>query len=245
MRLYEIFLTEYFNDSYMVFDESKEDVYKDNFYLRDNLQIKIVSPVISKSKNRDKIIEFTGKFMDEHASSFATSGPVKSVAFTAKETGFFYELFNTTPETRIDIYTKMVEETYYGKISKFITGWVTNAPHKLILTAILCEACKNNWEDMITCCEYLWAFSEYPIVYAEFWKTGVKEDVMNYTIEHLGNKFKVKQTKNIQELLKYDTTTAVEFYKEDLKIAADNTYIDLMSIVLAIILIILFYIFHH
>jgi hypothetical protein len=51
---------------------------------------------------------------------------------------------------------------------------------------------------------------------------------MNYTIEHLGAKFKVKQVKNIRDLLKYDATIAVNFYKEQLKGGADNVYMDLI-----------------
>ena len=52
---------------------------------------------------------------------------------------------------------------------------------------------------------------------------------MNYTIEHLGNKYKIRDMANIQELLKYDSTKAVEMYKDKfIPKCADNVYMDLM-----------------
>ena len=78
------------------------------------------------------------------------------------------------------------------------------------------------------CCEYLWAFSEYPILYRDFWPTGVKEDVMDYTIEHLGTKFTIKKVPNLQALLKYDAHASVANKYELLKSGVDNAYTDFM-----------------
>jgi len=234
MRPYEIFLREYedaefIEDDLDCFDESeKPGVHKDGYYFKTNLQEKIVAPVIATQKNRDAIIEFTGKFMDENADKLSTSGPVYMVTFSAKETTFFYEMFNITGEQIIDLYLNMINETYFGKISKSFTGWVKHAPHKILIVAILTEAYMKDYTDLIECCEYILGLCDYPIIYREYWKTGVKEEVMNYTIEHLGTKFKIKQCKNILELIKYDATIAVEFYADALKIGADNTYLDLI-----------------
>jgi len=248
--LYRMFIQEYIEDAneemnkYLgeenkplyLFDEegeenAKKDVYKINYFLRDNLQIPYVSDVLSKKINQDKLIEFTGKFMDDHANQLSTSGPVYTFTFGDKETSFLYELFNVNAEKLLDLWYKTIEETYYGNISAFFTGWIQNAPHKLLMVAMLIESVQKGYEDMITCCEYLWAFAEYPIIYREYWKTGVKEDVMNYTIEHLGNKFKIKVKKlnNLQALLKYDATSAVLSFMDRLKEGADNVYADFMQ----------------
>lgn len=209
-------------------EQIKTPVYKENYYLRENLQNRFVKDVISKPVNQEKIIEFTGKFLDEHAFQLSTSGPIHMFTFGEKETKFLYELFGVTPELILELFNNMIEEAFFGKLSKFIRAWVEKAPHKLLITCMLIDALQNDYEDIITCCEYIWAFCEYPILFRKQWPTGVKEDVMNYTIEHLGTKFKIKKVKNLQGLLKYDANSSVASMKERLKTGADNTYTDFM-----------------
>lgn len=234
MNYFDYFMENYVLDVYEEIEEfleNKEDVYKENYYLRDNLQIPYVSKELAKPKVRDEIIEFVGRFLDEHSYQLSTSGPVHTFTFSDKEVSVLYKLFNVNGEMLYSLYENMIEETYYGKISKFITGWVKHAPHKILLMAILTEAAQKGYDDIIECCEYMWIFTEYPIIYREYWKTGVKEEVMNYTIEHLGSKFKiiVHGLKNLQQLLKYDAHSAVSSFIEKIKSnGSDNLYIDLM-----------------
>ena len=210
------------------YEEDNDPVNKENYVMRDTIQIPKITPELAKRRVQDEIIEFVGNYMDEHAKQLSTSGPVHIITFGTKETKFLYDTFHTSGEELIDTYKKMVQETYFGKISKFITGWIMNAPHKLLITAILVDALQHDYPDIVDAMEYLWAFTEYPILYREFWRTGVKEDVMNYTIEHLGTKFKITKTKNLQEFLKYDATKAVDSRIDKLKTGVDNEYIDLM-----------------
>lgn len=104
-----------------------------------------------------------------------------------------------------------------------------NAPYKILLNAMLIEAIQKGYTDIVECCEYLWAFAQYPLVYREFWKTGVREDVMNYTIEHLAGKFKVKKVQTLQGLLKYDAHSSVDKFTDRLSTGADNVYTDFMQ----------------
>lgn len=209
-------------------DENNNPVYKEGYVFRDQLQSKYITPALAKNRVQDQILQFTSDFRESHVTQLSTSGPVYTFTFGQKEIKPIYDLFSIDGDTLIQIYNEMVQDTYFGKISKFFTGWVENAPHKILMTSILVDAFQNNYPYMIECMEYLYAFTEYPILYRKYWKTGVREDVMNYTIEHLGPKFKVKQVKNLRDLLKYDTTTAVEFYKDQLTKGVDNVYIDLM-----------------
>ena len=216
-------------DEYL-YEEGEENnsVYKLNYYFRDHLQLPKITPQLAKSRVKEAIIELTGNYMDKHSKELSSAGPVYQMTFGAAETKVLYDLFGLSPEIIVDTYNEVVKETYNGSISKFITGWVDNAPHKILLLSILVDAVQNDYKDIIECVEYLWAFSEYPMLYKEFWKTGVKEDVMNYTIEHLGNKFKIKKMANLQELLKYDATKPIQSYIEKLKTGYDHVYIDLL-----------------
>lgn len=226
----------YFVEAAIAFDEAEDSsmegkpgVYKINYYMRDHLQTPFITKVLAKSKSRDTIIENVGRFIDTHSSQLGTSGPVYSFKFDEPEVKFLYDLFAITGDQIIKIFNDMVQETYYGKIAKFIDGWVKNSPHKVLITAVLIDALQNGYEDIVTCCEYMWAFSEYPLIYHHFWKTGVKEDVMDYTIEHLGSKYKVKKVNNLRGLLKYDAHSSVEFMSDRLKAGVDHAYADLMN----------------
>ena len=211
----------------LINEEGKDPVYKENYYLREHLQTPLITPVLANQKNRDEIVDFTGRFIDKHANQLSTSGPVYIFTFGEKEVQPLYDMFNVNGELLLNLYREMVKETYFGKISKVYDGFFEKAPHKILLVAILIDAIQNGYDDIRTCNEYLWAFTEYPILYRKSWTTGVKEDVMNYTIEHLGNKFKIKKMKNLQELLKYDANKSVENKLDQLKQGADNVYCDL------------------
>lgn len=220
-------MEEYKNE--LLMEANKEDVYKINYIFKNDLQLKFIHPVLESNSNRNKLIEFTGRFIDAHAQELSASGPIYQFTFGDRETRFLYELFGIDNKVILEIYDKVVQETYYGKISKFITGWIQNAPHKILLTAILCEAVQQNYEDIIECIACLWPFSEYPILYRISFPLGVNEDVMNYTIEHLGAKYKIRKVKNLQELLVSDGRAAVNHFTDILKTGQDNVYVDIMQ----------------
>ncbi len=207
--------------------EDKEGVYKTNYYFRDNLQTKYISTPLAKESVRDSIVEFVGKYIDDHSTQLSTAGPVLVFTFSTKEANVLYEIFGVNGDQIIELYHKMIDETYNGKISPFFTTWFVNAPHKLLITAMLIEAVQKGYNDIVECCEYMWAFSEYALMYREFWKTGVNEEVMKYTIEHLGSKYIITQMMNLQGLLKYDAHSSVMAHMESLKQGVDNVYIDL------------------
>lgn len=241
MGLYEFFASDYLQEYMMeaeddmrkFFEENEEEPfkskpYKENYYLRDHLQKPKISSVLADQKNRDKIVEYVGTFLDDHVKQLSTPGPIYAFTFGEKETQIFYDMFGLKPADLLTMYDEMIQETWNGQISKFFTGWVKHAPHKLMITAMLIDAIQNGYDDIIECCEYIWAFCEYAIVFRGFWSSGVKPELMEYTIEHLGAKYKIKKVKNLQELLKYDAHSSVVAMTERLRIGMDHTYTDFM-----------------
>lgn len=211
--------------------EAKEGVYKDNFYFRDHLQVPYISKELSKSKTRDAIVELVNKFLDEHVDQLSTSGPVYTFTFADKETKILYELFNITPEKIIEIYNNVVAETYFGDIDQSFTGWVKQAPHKILLNAILIESLQHGYDDMIECVKWMYAFTEYPILYRKYWSLGVKKELMDYTIEHLSSKYKITNMKNIQDLLFYHSNKVITSKDDVIKVGMDNVYLDLIRLI--------------
>lgn len=233
MQNYSLFMRDFLEenspDDYKeLFSEAKEGIYKENYYMKENLQLPIVAPVLAKSKNRDFIIDFVGTFIDRHSKQLSTSGPVYSFTFGEKELKPILDLFNVTIDQLLNIYKEMIKATYNGKISKVYTGLIDNAAQKILFVAMIIDSYQNGYDDIIECCEYMFAFTEYPIIYRKEWSLGVQEDVMNYTIEHLNSKYKLRQFRNIQELLKYDTTRSIVFYDKMYTKGPDNLYNDII-----------------
>ena len=222
MRETKVFYTD------AITEAGKEGVYKTGYVFRDRLQTPVVSPILAKEGNRDKVIDFVGTFIDTHNHELSTSGPVYTWTFGTKQFEPMYELFNTNADDLVKLYVDMVEDTYGGKIYKVFSGWVKAAPHKILLNAMIAEAIQKGYNEILDCCEYMYAFTEYPILYRKYWATGVKEEVMDYTIEHLGAKYKIKQCKTILELLKYDASTATKAFADKFETAEDNVYMDYM-----------------
>lgn len=217
-------------DLFLITEEGREGVYKENYFLRKNLQLKYIHDPLSKPRNQEEIVIAINRFTDQHHEQLSTSGPVYSFQFNEKEVKFLYDIFGLSPDILVDLYTKMVAETYEGgKISPFFISWVKFAPHKVMFTAMQMEAVQNGWDDMLDASEYLWAYTEYPILYRDSYRIGVKKDVMDYTIEHLSSKHIITRMNSWGELLKYDSHVATVSCIEALRAGQDNTYSDIMQ----------------
>ena len=227
---FESFFEDIDEETFTLFDEGgKEGVYKENYLWRDEMQIPIIHEVIKKPKNRDDIVEWVGKFLDDNATKLSTLGPVYMIPFKESDSAWFYKKFEIDDKFILNMYRKVISETYYGSISKFFNGWVENAPHKIIVIAMLIDALQNGYEDIIECCYYLLIFCEYPLAYRHFWQTGVNEEVMAHTVEHLGARFKITKYKNLKEFLYNESVIAVNRKLDTLKSGADNAYLDMLQ----------------
>ena len=220
---YQDYMTEAVDEALNEMMVYVEAAAKNTYYFRDNMQIPFISPVLAKARNQERLVEFTGEFIDSHSTQLTTSGPVHMFTFADKETAFLYDLFGLSEKKVLEFSNEMFKEAY-GDGALFHI--IREAPHKVLLTCVLIEAIQKKYTDVITCCQYLMGFAEYPLMFKSFWKRGVREDIMNYTIEHLPNKFKVKKMNNLLELLKYDMTTVYTLCDKRLETGLDFQYVD-------------------
>jgi len=207
----------------------KAKPYNETFYLRDNLQIPHLDKVLSKRSGRNAVIEFTNNFKDTHIKELGAPGPIYTFLFGSKETSILYGLFNVSKDVMLRFLEDIVQITYNGKLAQPIYGLVDTVPHKILITGMLVNALQNNYTDIVDCCEYIMAFAEYPMVYKHFWKKhNAKEDVMEYTMEHLPSKFKskTKNLKTLSSLIKYDINLITTRWAPKLKIGMDHSYFD-------------------
>ena len=200
----------------------------ENYYFRDNLQTPHITNILAKAVNRDRLSEFVSAFIDSHSHQLGTAGPVHMFTFADKETSFLYNLFGLSKERILVMFDDVIKETYYGTLSKPLVGLITKSPHKLLITSILVDALQNNYEETVACCEYIMGFAEYPLMFRNSWKIDVDDGVMNYTMEHLKNKFKskAKNLTTLLSLLKYDMNKVRLLCDDRLRTGMDHQYID-------------------
>lgn len=221
-----------FNESFnRAFFEARDKagVYKENFYLRDHLQLPIVAPKLKSKAVRDQIIAYTGQMLDERSSVLADPAPMKKFHYGEKDIEPLMKLFGVTKEQLWAMFQEVNKEAYYGRIPLDYVGWVKNAPWKLLFIAILIDALQNGYKEIVECIEWLYALNEYPIIFSNSWKTGVNPELMKYTIEHMSNQNTIKKVGNVKNLLKYDMDVSLEAHKDRLILGADHDYMDAIA----------------
>ena len=199
------------------------------YFLRENLQVPIITPKMAKPEFQKQIIQFVGEYLNTYLPKLQTPGPTHIVPFLDKETNFIYQTFGITKEETINKMKEMKKVAYPNESDNVLIN-VKSTPHKLILTGMLIDAYQHNYEEIIECSRYLFGLLDYAILFRYYWRLGVDEGTMNYTIENLpSNKFKAKKMNNILELLKYDASVSMDANAEKLKEANDQAYIDFIN----------------
>ena len=200
------------------------------YFLRDNLQVPLITPKMAKPEFQKQIIQFVGEYLNTYSTKLQTAGPTHIVPFLDKETNFIYQSFGITKEETIAKMKEMKKIAYGADSSDNVLINCKNSPHKIILTSMLIDAYQHDYKDIIECSRYLFGLLDYAILFRSYWKLGVDEGTMNYTIENLpSNKFKAKKMNNIMELLKYDASASMDFFADKLKEGNDQIYIDFIN----------------
>lgn len=196
-------------------DPSRPKVVKyERYYLEDNLMPKI-NQAFKHPKVIDGIIDATVKFITDNQDKLLTSGPVHIVPFLQKDAKILYDTVGMTEEEL----TTMIEHVK-SEVFSYNFPMETIRPHQFIIIGMLIWGLRHANEDLIESCKYLISLSDYPFIYRKYWKRGVREDIMNYTVEHLGNKSHLRRLGNLLAWLLYHSTVCVGGWKE--KLSADR-----------------------
>jgi hypothetical protein len=214
---------EYVEESLEEDNYYSEAVVKKGYYLRDNLILPYIRPTLVKQENQNKITSYVGNFIEFHWKELSTSGPVHIFTFDKKEQQTVYSFFEIEEEKVLELIQNMYLKTYEWSI---VPKLFKDVPFRLFVPCIISESLVKNYSSVINACEYMLGFAEYPLRYRKQWKTGVQEEIMNYTIEHLQNKFKVKKMANLMELLKYDVSSAMDSHRDALLSMEDKAFPD-------------------
>ena len=185
------------------------------FYLRDNLYSHIKTNL---SKNTKMILAGVAKFIDKNSENLFCTGIQKGIYFKQEDVNL---LLNATDYTEDEV--KKI-----AKGNKLVNStWKTlNDPFNLIsffaIRYAFLEEPKN--EKLLKSLIMYLAVRHYAIrVNVQFPYTP-NPNIMNYTINNLSNKFKLKQTGNIFLALEDTVMVSHATYKDNLKQGCDEDF---------------------
>lgn len=182
-----------------------------------------VETAFSDKKNIAELEKIIGAFVDRNAESLSTIGPTKMILFTDREMDPVYKLVGTTSFEVKALKNKSPDIKSQG----FTMAYPFNAIMPMIIRYFILT---NNTSMIKMCTSYL-AMSIYPLLFYKYFPYEPNENVMNYTVNNLSRKFKIKQAGNLFVAITETAEGACELHRKDLTRGYD---IDVVQFILSL-----------
>lgn len=182
-------------------------------------------PTVEKSlaikSNEDKMMKTIGDYIDRNMDKLSKPGPVDRVPFETRDSQDFID---ATGLTTAQIKDAIKESTYIKN-----TWRVMATPFYTANTlAIRYYTLKNNKDKCHLLAGYL-CFSMYPLIHWNYFRYGVNENIMNYTIANLSNKYKFKTLGSTYAALMDMAVGCYDHHKEKIKKGGDKEITDFVN----------------
>lgn len=185
-----------------------------------NIYPKVEQAFTSKETQR-KFSAIVASYVDRNVNRLSTAGPSKRTLFSDMERNKVYDLIDFDPKTSKAI----VKQSNYIKAS-----WkIVNDPFNLVMMMILRYAKLNKLDQINQLAVTYLTLSMYPSLHYKYFKFEPNEAIMQYTINNLSNKFKVKQVGNILQALVDTTALADKTYDKNIRHANDKELTDYIN----------------
>lgn len=186
----------------------------------------IIEDKLSDNKNIQSLLTFINNFISKNIEALSATGPIELIPFNNRNINQILNIFEID-ETFLTDLCKEAEHNAFPNKAYDVVMVNAGPEHKILFAGIAIYGLKHNNQNALSIASFLLAFAQYPIAFHQFWRLGVKQDVMEYTIEHLSNQFAIRKHPNILSLMTYMTQLAIDTHKERLKTNMDHTYFDL------------------
>lgn len=185
-----------------------------------NIYPKVEQAFTSKETQR-KFSAIVASYVDRNVNRLSTAGPSKRTLFSDMERNKVYDLINFDPK----LCKAIVKQSNYIKAS-----WkIVNDPFNLVMMMILRYAKLNKLDQINQLAVTYLTLSMYPSLHYKYFKFEPNEAIMQYTINNLSNKFKVKQVGNILQALVDTTALADKTYDKNIRHANDKELTDYIN----------------
>lgn len=185
-----------------------------------NIYPKVEQAFTSKDTQR-KFSAIVASYVDRNVNRLSTAGPSKRTLFSDMERNKVYDLIDFDPK----LCKAIVKQSNYIKAS-----WkIVNDPFNLVMMMILRYAKLNQLDQINQLAVTYLTLSMYPSLHYKYFKFEPNEAIMQYTINNLSNKFKVKQVGNILQALVDTTALADKTYDNNIRHANDKELTDYIN----------------
>lgn len=145
----------------------------------------IVEHNLQKKENVTKLKKVIENYLDKNHDKLATLGPTQKILFSESDKHALYDAVGLEPQ-QIKSVTKKAKNV----------GWLIDGVHPFNSAAALAiryfKITKN--KNMANLTMIYLTLSLYPSIHYKYFKYSPNEKIMNYTINNLSNKYKIKKT---------------------------------------------------
>ena len=181
-----------------------------------------VEKVLSTPDGDRKFKQIIGSFIDRNSAKLHTAGPQYKIPFTEKDKADYFNLFSFTAIQIKDI-VKQAINTVNNKASfQIING---NPIYAVFYCVIRYYAIKKDGKSLNLALA-AFTLSMYPMVFSKYFKYGANEGTMQYTIDHLSNKFTIKKTNHIFGLLMAIMQQCFTFHEKFIIVGTDLSFVN-------------------
>ena len=193
-----------------------------SYIVRDQLYPKVAT--VLKTPVGDRRFKMTvGKFVDKNADKLHTSGPQYMIPFADIDKGMFYKVFDIT-EKEINEITKQVISILRGQSGTADFKLLSNNPiFWLFYCVIRYYSTETKDTRGLNTALIIYALSVYPSIFSKYFKFGVSDvGAMQYTVDHLTEKFILKKTGHVFGMLTTSIQNSYNFLKESIGDGSDK-----------------------
>jgi hypothetical protein len=181
----------------------------------------LVAKGLSKKENTNNLKNAVSSFLDRNNEKLTTIGPIHRIIFTADDQN---ELFKSIEVTPIQIREILKKSSMIKSQWKIINDPFNSA---MAMTIRYYSITKN--KEMINACLIYFTLSMYPSLHFKYFEYEPNEQVMNYTINNLSNKYKIKQFGTIYGALNETTSNCYNHNTEKIIRGTDKDVLDFVQ----------------
>ena len=147
----------------------------------------LIEKGLSKPENEKKLIKYIVQCIDKNNNKLQAIGPIDMIYFTAEDMNIVYECCEISEATVTDVIKKV-------KATGLKAQWSNvGKPFHVLLTMMIRYYKTKKKEDKVKMLLLYYGVSLYPTLFFKYFPHAPSQPIMEYTINNLSNKYKIRQ----------------------------------------------------
>ena len=186
--------------------------------LNDNIYPVIDGSLKSNSHVIVEIQNIVSEYLDRNMNKLSTSGPIYRTLFLDNDKNAIFKATGTSPE----LVNRVIKESAYIK-----NHWRNIAsPFNVVIALLISWAKRHKKEDFSVYLVMYLVLSMYPSLHSKYFPYEPNPQIMDYTINNLSNKYKIKQQGTIWNALLDTAIVCDKTYSQNIVRATDKDITD-------------------